>query len=131
MIGIDTNVLARFFLQDDEHQSRVADRFMRTLSSEDPGFVSQVVLVEFHWVLRTNSTGSRKLADECVQALLEASEIEVEDEETVHRALVATRRSGGDFTDALIADTADLYGCDSIVTFDRRAATRLDFQRLR
>ena len=130
MIGVATNVLARFFLQDDVEQSALADEFMATLSPDAPGFVCQVVLAEFHWVIRTNTTGNRALADRCVQALLEADEIEVEDEELVQRALVAAHRSGADFTDALIADTADLYGCASIATFDRRAAARLDFHLL-
>lgn len=51
MIGLDTNVLVRYFAQDDEIQSKKATALMESLSPERPGYVSQVALIEVVWVL--------------------------------------------------------------------------------
>ena len=50
MIGIDTNVLLRLLVRDDEAQVRAAERFFAThCSPENPGFVSLIVIVETAW----------------------------------------------------------------------------------
>ncbi len=46
MIGLDTNVLVRFFAQDDRNQCKRVDEFMQSLAPGNPGFVSLVVLAE-------------------------------------------------------------------------------------
>lgn len=51
MIGLDTNVLLRYFMQDDVRQSAYAETLIRTLSLSNKGFISLVVLVELVWVL--------------------------------------------------------------------------------
>jgi predicted nucleic-acid-binding protein len=51
VIGIDTNVLVRFIVQDDPEQSTRATRFMQVLTKESPGFISSIVLAELTWVL--------------------------------------------------------------------------------
>ena len=51
MIGLDTNVLVRYIMQDDERQSLMASRLMESLTSEEPGFVSVVSVIELGWVL--------------------------------------------------------------------------------
>ena len=52
MIGLDTNVLVRYFAQDHERQSAQASKVMESLGGESLGFVSIVVLVELVWVLQ-------------------------------------------------------------------------------
>jgi predicted nucleic-acid-binding protein len=42
MIGLDTNVLVRYLMQDDPHQSAQATALMETLSVTNRGFVSLV-----------------------------------------------------------------------------------------
>ena len=52
MIGLDTNVIVRYVVQDDPRQSAAATRLMeKTLSAENPGFVAVVTLCEVAWVL--------------------------------------------------------------------------------
>ena len=53
MIGIDTNVLMRFVLQDDERQSKQAKAFFFDLSEGNKGFVSVTTIVESVWVLES------------------------------------------------------------------------------
>lgn len=51
MIGLDTNVVVRYIVQDDPAQSRVASRLIESLTPEAAGFVSIVTLAEITWVL--------------------------------------------------------------------------------
>ena len=51
MIGLDTNVLVRYVLQDDARQSPRASRLIESLSVDEPGFVPVVTLIELAWVL--------------------------------------------------------------------------------
>ena len=52
VIGLDTNVLVRFIVQDDPVQSSAATSLMETSCSPDePGYISLIVLVELAWVL--------------------------------------------------------------------------------
>ena len=46
MIGIDTNVLARLLVQDDDMQSHLASVFFDSLSTHNRWFVSAVVLAQ-------------------------------------------------------------------------------------
>jgi predicted nucleic-acid-binding protein len=52
MIGLDTNVVLRYLVQDDPAQSPKATEIVeRRLTKEDPGFVSLVCILEIVWVL--------------------------------------------------------------------------------
>ena len=51
VIGLDTNVLVRYIMQDDAKQSPLATRLVEPLSAESPGFVPLVSVVELGWVL--------------------------------------------------------------------------------
>ena len=52
MIALDTNVLMRLMVQDDEAQARVAERFVaRARRERTPMFIADVVLCEFVWML--------------------------------------------------------------------------------
>ena len=53
MIGLDTNVLVRYLVQDEANQSARATRLIeRELSEREPGFIGLIVLVETCWVLK-------------------------------------------------------------------------------
>jgi predicted nucleic-acid-binding protein len=51
MIGLDTNVLVRYIMQDDPKQSPKATRLMASLDSGNPGYIALVRIVELYWVL--------------------------------------------------------------------------------
>jgi predicted nucleic-acid-binding protein len=130
MIGLDTNVLVRHVIDDEDiDQCRVARNAVNSCTEAEPAFISLVVLAEMFWVLSRRYRVATSAILDIVERLLEASEILVEGEETVSRALRMARK-GADFADALIADTADLFGCDRVVTFDKRAAGHKPFALL-
>jgi len=126
MIGIDTNVLARLFVDDNVEQARAARQFVEErCTSDDPGFVDRVALCEMVWVLTSAHGYDRPAVVRVIEKLLASNEIILEDEEPVRTALDIFARRGVDFADALIGQVNHARGCDATVTFDRRAA-RLD-----
>jgi len=122
MIGLDTNVLVRYFMQDDVRQSPAATRLVDSLTAETPGFVSVVTLVELVWVLSESYRQSRERTAAALQILLAAREIVVDGKETVARALRAFEAGSADFADCLIERIAAGAGCEATMTFDIRAA---------
>lgn len=123
MIGLDTNVIVRYAARDDPEQTPLADAAIDSLSSEDPGYISLLVVAETWWVLRT---AYRFPADRCRQLfeiLIDARELRFETPDTVRAALDSTRQ-GADLADALIARCASHAGCRSVVTLDKQAAQR-------
>ncbi|MGH3664778.1 MAG: PIN domain-containing protein [Egibacteraceae bacterium] len=123
MIGLDTNVLVRYIVQDDQDQSPRATRLIESLDEHNQGFVSVVALVELHWVLRRAYKVSRDDAAVIIRKLLDAQELSLQEPDTIRRAL---RRltDDVDFSDALIRELDAAAGCAYTATFDRRA-TRL------
>ena len=125
MIGLDTNVLARYLTQDDVRQAALASRLIENdLTIARPGFISLVVLAELCWVLsRLYSATMDELAD-MISDLLNTPQIQVERREVVQAAIRRfsqgkSRKAG--LVDALIAEIARSEGCSSTVTFDKAA----------
>ena len=54
MIGLDTNVLVRFLVQDDPAQSALAAQLVEGRCHPDsPGLINRIVLCELVWVLES------------------------------------------------------------------------------
>jgi predicted nucleic acid-binding protein len=51
MIGVDTNVLLRLFLRDDEEQRALAERCIERATREAAIMINPIVLAEFAWTL--------------------------------------------------------------------------------
>lgn len=122
MIGIDTNVIVRFFVQDEPAQSRKASAFLETLTLSRPGYISLVTLVETLWVLRAVYRIPRIAQVEILDHLLNLPQIVIEKEPEVREALEPFRRSRVDFADQLIERCCHAAGCTTTVTFDADAA---------
>jgi predicted nucleic-acid-binding protein len=122
MIGLDTNVLVRYVMQDDPKQSEKASRLVESLTPEAPGFVPLVALVELVWVFTSCYDLSHQEISQALDALLRAKEIELERAEQVSQALRVFDASAADFADCLIERTAAAMGCEKTMTFDRGAA---------
>ncbi|MGB5934639.1 MAG: type II toxin-antitoxin system VapC family toxin [Ornithinimicrobium sp.] len=121
MIGLDTNVVVRYLVQDDPDRSAAASALIENLTETDPGYLSLVTVVELYWVLRRAYRVDDGLCAELVEGLLDARELRV-DQDAVVRAALTANRGGLDFADAVIAELGRAAGCDHTVTFDQRAA---------
>ena len=123
MIGLDTNVLARYYVEDsgdrEFHKQRLAAR--RLIESGQPLMVCKTVLLELEWVLR----GHYGLAPSDVAAalshLLSLVHVTVEDRGAVERALHHLG-AGFDFADAL--HHASYVACSRVASFDDRRFAR-------
>lgn len=132
MIGIDTNVLLRLLVRDDDAQVRAAERYIAThCSPDDPGFVSLVVLVETAWALRRLYLYDRSQIATALRALLNVAELEIESAAEVRSALTDFATSTAGLVDCLVARTNIAAGCDHTVTFDRKAAKLPGFELLK
>ncbi len=126
MIGLDTNVLLRYLVQDDPAQSRRATEIIeKRLTLEEPGFVSLVTVVEIVWVLKSLFGRSRQEIAGDLEMILAADTLEVQNELEVYQAVVALRSESGTFEDALIGALGIWRGCSTTVTFDQKAAQKL------
>jgi predicted nucleic-acid-binding protein len=123
MIGLDTNVLVRYFTQDDAMQAAQAGEVIERLSESEPGYVTMIVFVETYWVLRDAYKTDRKAIVEVLRGLLDSKEIVAERADTIRRALLRTG-NGADFADSLICELGIEAGCERTVTFDRKAAKK-------
>jgi len=125
MIGLDTNVLARYLAQDDVHQSAAATRLIeKELSHGNPGFVSLVVLAELCWVLASLYGASNEELVTTLDDLLLMPRFRVERRDVVQAAIRqfkgANSRKAG-LTDMLVAQIAANQGCTHTVSFDKGA----------
>ena len=123
MIGIDTNVLVRYIVQDDPAQSKRASRFIEDeCSASAPGFISLVVLVELVWVSESCYGASRDEVADIVRRMLGIRQLVVQDAEIVWKALRHFESGKADFSDCLAERIAAAAGCAKMVTFDKAAA---------
>lgn len=121
MIGLDTNVIVRYLVQDEPDQSATASNVIDGLTENEQGFLSLVTVVELYWVMRQAYKISTARCAELVEGLLDARELRIDQEPIVRVALTAS--SGGlDFADAVIAEIGRMAGCEHTVTFDQRTA---------
>jgi predicted nucleic-acid-binding protein len=122
MKGLDTNILVRFYAQDDPQQCRRIDKFLQTLSPESPGFVSMVSLIEMVWVLRSQYRLKKPEMIKIVEQLLDSPEMMVENQTAVALALRRFSQFKTDFADCLIERSGAAAGCVETVTFDANAS---------
>ena len=122
MIGLDTNVLVRYIMQDDAKQSLEATKLIESLTVDVPGFVSLVSVVELVWVLSACQDLRREQTTQALAGLLRTKELVVDRADQVFKALRAFRASSADFADCLIERIAASAGRSSTMTFDARAA---------
>ena len=123
-IAVDTNVLIRAAVRDDEIQAMAADRI---LESAEVIAVTLPCLCEFVWVLRRLYGFDRVDIAAAIRALADTANV------TLNRPAVeaglAVLHAGGDFADGLIAYEGKWLGADTFVSFDRKAVALLAKQK--
>lgn len=122
MTGLDTNVLVRFFVQDNAEQAKAALGLMATFTEAEPGFICREVLVELVWVFERAYALSRSDIADAIDGLLEARELVIEAADRAAIAVDRYRKGGPGFADQMIALAGRGAGCATTVTFDRKAA---------
>ncbi len=122
MLGVDTNVLVRFLVRDDEAQFEKARKLIkREVAAGRCVFVCQLVLLQTEWVLRSRYGLQKTHIMDAISGLLDATELELEDEPAVEEALYLWKDGVADFADCLIGAHHRRLGCRATATFDARA----------
>ena len=127
--GLDTNVLARYYVEDaaDREAQRQREAARRLIEGGRPLAVAKSVLLELEWVLRGYYALPVRDVTRVLRHLLGLSHVRIEDRAAVETA-VALVESGFDFADAL--HHASYRDCDAMASFDdkrfARRASRLD-----
>jgi predicted nucleic-acid-binding protein len=122
MIGLDTNVIVRYIMQDDPGQAAKATTLIEGLAVEAPGFVPLVSVVELVWVLSSSYKLTRSQIAQVLDVLLRSKQLLLDQAEHVVRALRAYSAGTADFADCMIERTASAAGCSKTMTFDAAAA---------
>jgi predicted nucleic-acid-binding protein len=123
MLGIDTNVLVRFLVRDDLAQFEKARNLIhQEVSAGNRVVINQLVLLETEWVLRSRYSLTKQQMMETISALLDAPDVQFEDEPAVEEALYVWRDSRADFADCLISARNRRLGCRATASFDAKAA---------
>jgi len=122
MLGVDTNVLVRYLIRDDQSQYEKARRLIdREVSKGEPVLVSLLVLLESEWVLRSRYELPKSEIVAAFSALLDTADLAFEDEPSVEHAIYLWKDSSADFADCLIDGRNLRLGCRATATFDGRA----------
>jgi len=123
-IAIDTNVLVRLLVQDDQAQFDAAKRLVdQAADSNEPVLIVLCALLETEWVLRSRYRLDKASIAMAFSQLLESSGVEFEHEPTVEEALhVWAQHPSSDFADCLLNARATHLGRTRFLTFDSRAS---------
>jgi predicted nucleic-acid-binding protein len=120
MIALDTNVLIRLVLQDDERQARTAEQVVtRARRAHGALFVSDIVLCEFVWVLTRRVGLARAEIADALEQVLRTELVVVSDAASIEAALDAYRAGRGDFADYVIREQSRAAEASEVVTCDR------------
>lgn len=115
-LTVDTNILVRAFVEDDEAQAAIAKALLgkATLIA-----ISIPVFCEFAWVLgRSYKIPSTDIAS-AIGALLDTETVTTDGPAV--EAGIAMLREGGDFADGAIAAQGEALGGNIMVSFDKTA----------
>ena len=114
MDAVDTNILARYFLDDDREQSPRARAILM-----HGAFVSNSVILETAWLLQSRYNQSPKAISSALLALIAMPDVVVSDPALLSWALTRYADSA-DVGDML--HLVEAAGHDSFLTFDRKLA---------
>ncbi len=123
MIGLDTNVLVRYLVQDDPGQSDLATKLIEgNCTKHSPGRISMVVLCELVWVLSGAYRYPKKTIVDALGQLLITSDLEIENEPVARLSLDAYKNGAADYANYVIGFSNITSGCDVTYTFDQNFA---------
>lgn len=122
-ITVDTNVLVRAAVQDDQNQARQA---VSALINADLVAVPLPVLCEFVWVLSRGYKITVAEISTAIHRLMNSANVVMN--RPAVEAGIAVLEAGGDFADGVIAYEGSWIGADEFISFDQKAVAVLQSQ---
>jgi predicted nucleic-acid-binding protein len=123
-VAIDTNVLVRLLVRDDEVQFEAARRLVdHATATQVPILITLCALLETEWVLRSRYKLDKASIASAFSQLLESRGVLLEHEPTVEEALYLwAQHPSIEFADCLLLARSAQLGRSRFVTFDAGAA---------
>ena len=123
MKALDTNILVRFLTGDDPAAFDRVATLLRSADERGETFmVTDPVLLELLWVLRSSYDLGREKILDAVDALLDAPVFTFQSTRHVRQFVAQGRVASTELDDLLIGLSAEQQGCESTLTLDKKAA---------
>ncbi len=131
MKAIDTNILIRFLVGDDQRQTElVLKRFKKAEIDKEILFVPLLVVLETIWVLESVYDVPREEILDSIEELLLMQILSFESLMGIQAFISSAKESAQDLSDILIGHSAKLSGCEHVITFDKKASKTHLFELL-
>lgn len=132
MVALDTNILVRFLVQDDERQARlVRSRLKKAEGGREQLLVTLAVVLEMIWVLESAYGFQRLEILDSIEALTQMPIFLFEADDVLEKLIDQGRQTNLDLSDLLIALSANFQGSETLLTFDKKASKHPLFQLLK
>ena len=123
MIGFDTNVLVRLLVNDEEAQAALVRQVLEPVDHiPEAVFISDLVIVEALWVLKSCYGMDKAALSGVIDLLLSVKTFAFEHRATLEEANAAFRGGKAGFADCLILARNRRQGCTVTLTFDKALA---------
>lgn len=123
MIAVDTNILVRFLVRDDENQAEAArKRFNEAETRRERLKIPLLVVLETIWVLESAYDKTRSEILDAIRDMRQMPVFDFEADRVVEGLLHDGPKHKTDLADIMIAHAAKATGCESGITFDKGAA---------
>jgi len=129
--ALDTNVIVRFLLSDDQAQGRRVKALLeRAEGTAERFLVSTPTILETIWVLSAVYEFTRSEVLQALELLLQMPILEFENYELVQELIHLGRATRADLPDLLIGLSGKACGCEVTLTFEKGLAQTALFERL-
>ena len=130
MIGLDTNILLRLLLKDDEQQLLAVMAALDSISEDEPAIVNAIVIQEAVWVMTKTLAFPKQKVLKILEVLLDQDDLMIVPSVAVRKATAAWAGGKAEFADYLIAELNAEGACHTTLTFDAMAAQHPAFTRV-
>ena len=130
MIALDTNILVRFLVRDDEKQAEKARKRIKEAEMRRERLkIPLLVVLETIWVLESAYDKTRSEILDAICDMRQMPVFDFESDHVIEGLLNDSPKYKADLADIMIAHAAEAAGCESGITFDKCAA-KLSFFNL-
>ena len=123
MTAVDTNIIVRFLVRDDEEQAEaVRKRLKQAETRREQLKIPLLVVLETIWVLESAYDRNRSEILDSLRDMRQMPIFDFEADSVVEGLLNDGPKYKADLADIIIAHAAKATGCEGGITFDKAAA---------
>lgn len=123
MKALDTNALVRFLVKDDEKQAKAVRAVLKEAENKGEALhITDPVILETIWVLSSVYEYPRNEIIRALENLLMLTVLEIQSHERLLKLCRIAKNSAIDLADLYIGIAANEAGCETMLTFDKKAS---------